>query len=214
MRKYEMMVIIHPRNDERAAQEVTQQLTDLLHSQNGVVKKIDVWGRRRLAYAIKNQVEGTYVLFKIDFPPANLREIEFSLKLNEEILRYMIVVDVFEDEAPEEEIAVPAGQATAPEAEAAATDATDATTEDTDTSAEPEETSETEAAAEAETTTPVAEADTEASPETEVAATTADDTEAEPAPEAAVNPEDDTSEDSAAETTAEDETEQPATNPA
>ena len=98
MRKYEFMVIIHPRHDERSAKEVIQKLSDLIASSQGQVNKTNVWGRRRLAYTIKNQTEGTYVLFNMEMLPSALRDMEFTLKLDEDILRYMIVQDIFDEE--------------------------------------------------------------------------------------------------------------------
>jgi small subunit ribosomal protein S6 len=55
------------------------------------VASVDVWGRRTLAYPIKNHREGTYVLLNAQMNPASLDELERTLKLSEEIIRYMLV---------------------------------------------------------------------------------------------------------------------------
>ncbi len=105
MRKYELMILLSSRLDENSTLDATQKVADLLKSQNGIITKTDVWGRRRLAYSIENHTEATYVLFNVQLDPSVLKELEFNLKLNEEVIRYMFVRDVLtsDDEDVSEE---------------------------------------------------------------------------------------------------------------
>lgn len=93
MRNYELILIIRPTLEHTAAMEAVEKISELIETHEGKVAAIDVWGRRKLAYPIDDQAEGTYVLLKTMMIPASLSDIEFNLKLNEAILRYMIVRD-------------------------------------------------------------------------------------------------------------------------
>jgi small subunit ribosomal protein S6 len=60
-------------------------------SGSGEVTSVDVWGRRTLAYPIKNHREGIYVLLQAKITPSAIIELERNLKLSEEIIRYLLV---------------------------------------------------------------------------------------------------------------------------
>ncbi len=103
MRNYELMLIIRPTLDATATAEEAEKVAELLKTSGGDLAKVSNWGRRKLAYAINDQMEGTYVLYHVALAPDALHDIEFSLKLNENILRYLIVKSngiVESDEAP------------------------------------------------------------------------------------------------------------------
>ncbi len=91
MRTYEMMVIFHPTLDESAVAAEVEKTSELITANGGNVAKVTVWGRRKLAYAINNQMEGSYVLFYFEMVPAALAGFEFNLKLDENILRYVVL---------------------------------------------------------------------------------------------------------------------------
>jgi small subunit ribosomal protein S6 len=55
------------------------------------VTSVDVWGRRELAYPIRKQEEGTYVFIQTQLDPQAIGELERNLKLDEEILRYLLI---------------------------------------------------------------------------------------------------------------------------
>ncbi len=57
----------------------------------GEVTSVDVWGRRVLAYPIRKQKEGTYVFLHAQLDPQAIQELERNLKLDEEILRYLLL---------------------------------------------------------------------------------------------------------------------------
>ncbi len=114
MRTYELMVIFRPTLDESAVAAETEKVAELIQSNGGTVAQTKVWGRRKLAYAIDDQLEGSYVLYYLDLAPSALEPFEFNLKLDENVLRYMIVKSegISEAEASAETVAEPVAEAT------------------------------------------------------------------------------------------------------
>ena len=90
MRKYELVCIVHPDLDETAFNGVIEKVKGWITDAKGSVDKVDVWGRRRLAYLIKKQREGQYVLFNVTMPAEATASIDQNLRFLEPILRYMI----------------------------------------------------------------------------------------------------------------------------
>lgn len=91
-----------------ARSEITQQQVDTIidavvaqiEGDSGEVKKREYWGLRNLAYRIKKNRKGHYVLLGLDVQPATISEMERQLGLNEDVLRFMTLrVDEIE-EAP------------------------------------------------------------------------------------------------------------------
>ena len=89
LRPYEILIIVDPRpTDEEAAALVTQ-LGEQLTGLGAEVKKVDNWGKRRLAYDIRKQREGTYAVLEVSAGPATVKEFERQLRLNENVLRFL-----------------------------------------------------------------------------------------------------------------------------
>jgi len=89
LRLYETLLIIDPRpTDEEVAQLLTR-LQETLKELGATVQRVDNWGKRRLAYEIRKQREGTYVVFETLAEPATVKEFERQLKLNESVLRFL-----------------------------------------------------------------------------------------------------------------------------
>jgi len=91
MRNYELALIVEPNKDEEGVTEVVERISQHIQSYNGQVASVDVWGRKALAYPINNHREGTYVLLNATMNPASIIELERNLKLNESIIRYLLV---------------------------------------------------------------------------------------------------------------------------
>ncbi|GIG54063.1 30S ribosomal protein S6 [Demequina activiva] len=87
MRQYEMMVILDPEVDERTVQPSLDKYLNVVTSDKGTVDKVDVWGRRRLAYPIKKKNDGVYAVINFTSESATAKELERQLGLNESILR-------------------------------------------------------------------------------------------------------------------------------
>jgi len=88
---YEMMVIMNPDLDEEGFAAELERLQARLTDVGGEVQKVDVMGRRRLAYPIRKRTEGHYVVIRYRFSALELPELERWLKLNENVLRYLNV---------------------------------------------------------------------------------------------------------------------------
>ena len=91
MHKYEMGVIINPQLDEEAIAAEQEYIIGLITRFGGVIDKVDVWGRRKLAYEIQKLTEGHYIFIYIDGPPTMPREIEDRINIRENVLRHLII---------------------------------------------------------------------------------------------------------------------------
>jgi len=90
MREYEIVFIAHPDLEENALNEVTEKVKGWVTEAGGSVTKADFWGRRRLAYAIRKQKEGQYILLKVKLEPTSVVGIERNLRFLEPVLRFAI----------------------------------------------------------------------------------------------------------------------------
>jgi len=92
MRKYELVCIVHPDLDEAAFNGVLEKVKGWIAEAGGSIDKMDVWGRKRLAYMIKKQREGQYVLFNVSMPTSGTTALDQNLRFLEPVIRYMITV--------------------------------------------------------------------------------------------------------------------------
>ncbi|GAA4655813.1 30S ribosomal protein S6 [Arthrobacter cryoconiti] len=90
MRPYELMVIIDPDVDERTVEPLLQKFLNVITTDGGTIEKVDIWGRRRLAYEIQKKSEGIYAVVNFTAAPATSQELDRLLSLNESILRTKI----------------------------------------------------------------------------------------------------------------------------
>ncbi len=88
---YELVYIVRPTVDEQALAAVNERVEKVIASTGGEITRRDDWGKRRLAYPITKFTEGFYSVLQLKLPPTAVREIERSLKLTEDILRYLVV---------------------------------------------------------------------------------------------------------------------------
>lgn len=87
MRKYEMMVIVDPEVDERTVEPSMSALFGQVEDLGGKIEKLDVWGKRKLAYPILKKTDGIYVIVDMETTPEIAKELDRQLGLNESILR-------------------------------------------------------------------------------------------------------------------------------
>ena len=92
MRKYELVCIVHPDLDETAFSGIVEKIKGWVVETSGTVDKVEVWGRKRLAYTTKKQREGQYVLFNLGLEPAATAVLEKNLRFLEPVIRYMLIV--------------------------------------------------------------------------------------------------------------------------
>ena len=87
MRHYELMVILDPDLEERTVAPSLDKFLNVVRKGNGTIEKVDVWGRRRLAYDINKKSEGIYAVVDMTAEPAVAQELDRQLGLNESVLR-------------------------------------------------------------------------------------------------------------------------------
>jgi len=91
VRHYELMVILDPDLEERTVSPSLDQFLSVVRNSGGSVEKVDVWGRRRLAYEIDKHVEGIYAVVDVQAEPATVQELDRQLNLNESVLRTKVI---------------------------------------------------------------------------------------------------------------------------
>jgi small subunit ribosomal protein S6 len=91
VRDYELMVVLDPNLDESAIEALNTRIQTLVTQRGGVVENVDSWGRKRLAYPIKRFRDGVYILSRLQLQPTGAAEIERALKLNESVIRHLLV---------------------------------------------------------------------------------------------------------------------------
>ncbi len=91
MRHYEMMIILDPGLEETTVQPSLEQFLTVVKTGGGSVDKVDVWGRRRLAYEIDKRSEGIYAVIDMMAMPDSVAELDRQLSLNEAVLRTKVM---------------------------------------------------------------------------------------------------------------------------
>ena len=90
-RTYEIVFIIDPGADDAEVMKLSEAIQKIITDQGGVITKIDMMGRRQLAYEINHQKEGSYVLLEVEGSGAEIAELERRMRVNDRILRYMTI---------------------------------------------------------------------------------------------------------------------------
>lgn len=91
MRRYELMVILDPNLDERTVQPSIDQFLGVVRNDGGSIEKVDVWGKRRLAYEIDKKAEGIYAVVDLNAEPATVKELDRQMGLSETVLRTKVL---------------------------------------------------------------------------------------------------------------------------
>ncbi len=91
MNIYENVVILNAAISDEEAETAVSKIKDVITGQGGEVLKVDVWGRRKLAYEIKKQKKGLYVLLVYKTPSATVRKLEEFYKVYDAVLKYMVL---------------------------------------------------------------------------------------------------------------------------
>ncbi|MBM2810865.1 MAG: ribosomal protein [Chloroflexi bacterium] len=86
-----MLFILPPELDAEAAGAATERVRSLVTAKGGDVHTLDFWGRRRLAYPIEKRREGAFHITRFSLSPEQTVELDRTLKLNDQVLRHMIV---------------------------------------------------------------------------------------------------------------------------
>ncbi len=86
------MLILPAEADESVVGQAVERITKVVAEGGGAVGNIDRWGRRRFAYEIAKQHEGYYVVVEFTAEPTVITELERTLHLADEVLRFKVVV--------------------------------------------------------------------------------------------------------------------------
>ena len=90
MRRYELMLVLRPDVADDRSQAVIDRTTRAIVGAGGQIVKVAPWGRRRLAYPIDRQREGSYHIILFEAPSEAVAELERGLLITEELLRHLV----------------------------------------------------------------------------------------------------------------------------
>ncbi|MEA1958175.1 MAG: 30S ribosomal protein S6 [Chloroflexota bacterium] len=91
MRDYELVVIVNPSVADDDVTTILEKVNTLITERGGSIAEVNQWGRKKLAHPIKKATEGNYALMKFNMDPKLAAELEASLELSEDIIRYMLI---------------------------------------------------------------------------------------------------------------------------
>ena len=91
MQQYELMVILDPEVDERTVAPSLDKFLNVIRNDGGTIDKIDIWGRRRLAYEIDKNTEGIYAVVNFTAEAATTDELDRQLGLSEAVMRTKVL---------------------------------------------------------------------------------------------------------------------------
>lgn len=91
LRTYETLFIVQPNATEEEVQAVANGVENLVTQDGGSIVQAEVWGKRRLAYEVKRFNEGIYVLVRFEAGPQLIDKLENQFKLNDDVIRYLVV---------------------------------------------------------------------------------------------------------------------------
>jgi small subunit ribosomal protein S6 len=91
LREYEILYIVRADLDDDKVQDIVKRVNTLIEKSGGSVDRTNIWGKRKLAYEVKHQKEGSYILQDFQIGPERVPELEAALKITEEVLRHLIV---------------------------------------------------------------------------------------------------------------------------
>ena len=109
---YETMVILSPGLTKEEADKLVDKYADVIKAQGGEVTKVDRMGKRKIAYEMKKQQEGTYALLVFTGPGSIVAELERQMRLNDEVLKFQSLRQTLEYKPiPKKQRPAPAGVA-------------------------------------------------------------------------------------------------------
>jgi small subunit ribosomal protein S6 len=91
MRIYENLFIVKPDATEEEIDHLVDQMSKNVTTAGGTIDKIDKWGKRRLAYKIDKNREGSYVLMQFTAEPSTVKEFERRLRVQDSVIKFLTV---------------------------------------------------------------------------------------------------------------------------
>ena len=90
MNKYESVIIVNPNVEENTLKELTERFTTLINS-DGKVEQVNDLGKKKLAYEVKKNKEGYYVVFDFEANPSLIAELERNYRITDEVIKFIVV---------------------------------------------------------------------------------------------------------------------------
>ena len=90
MNKYESVIIVNPNLEEESVKNLIKKFSDLINT-DGTVASVEEMGKRKLAYEIKKQKEGFYIVFKFEAKPELISELERNYKITDEVMKFIVI---------------------------------------------------------------------------------------------------------------------------
>lgn len=91
MKIYENMIILNAAISDEEAEAAVTKIKEIITGEGGELLKVEVWGRRKLAYEIKKQKKGLYALLFYKTPPATIKKLEEFYKVFDAVIKYTII---------------------------------------------------------------------------------------------------------------------------
>ncbi|MBI2370914.1 MAG: 30S ribosomal protein S6 [Deltaproteobacteria bacterium] len=91
MKAYETILIAHPDLSEEDLKGITERVKEVIARGGGAVTQVEEWGKRKLAYEVKRQQRGHYVLVRYTGTPALITEVNRQLKYTDKVIKYLTV---------------------------------------------------------------------------------------------------------------------------
>lgn len=91
MREYELVFIAKSDLDETALTDTINKIKSWISDAKGEVNKVDLWGKRKLAYPIRKQSDGIYVLMNVQMDPKFGATLERNLRFTEPVIRFLLI---------------------------------------------------------------------------------------------------------------------------
>ena len=90
MNKYESVIIISPSVEEEGIKNLIKKFSDLINT-DGKVESVEEIGKRKLAYEVKKNKEGYYVLINFEAKPSLISELERNYRITDEVIKFIVV---------------------------------------------------------------------------------------------------------------------------
>jgi len=110
---YETVIIIDPATDDAGIEREIVKVSNTIKSHSGEIVNVSRWGKRKMSYAINNRNEGYYVCLQFNSPSAAPKELDRQLRLDESVIRHLIIRGHIQENVP---VAAPAAAPAAAEA--------------------------------------------------------------------------------------------------
>lgn len=90
MNKYESVIIINPSLEEEGIKNLIKKFSDLINTE-GKVESVEEMGKRKLAYEVKKNKEGYYILINFEAKPTLITELERNYRITDEVMKFIVV---------------------------------------------------------------------------------------------------------------------------